>query len=169
MIDLSPDRTVSLGKTMSESRQMVSPSAAFVNAAPIVLRGALSSPAAESSPLPDTYITVPLLVPLLVPGAAAASAAVGSMVMSRLTVNSHDNNFVFTLNAPLHIVIPAKARPLRQYPDRFLILRGSSFVRRIDAVLSPFCARAVTRCQKVYFSAAQLLIIFLYYSTVDSV
>ena len=144
---------------------MVSPSVAFVNAAPIVFRGALSSPAAESSPLPDTYITVPLLVP----GAAAASAAVGSMVMSRLTVNSHDNNFVFTSNAPLHIVIPAKARLIRRYPDRFLILRGSSFVRRIDAVLSPFCARAVTRCQKVYFSAAQLLIIFLYYSTVDSV
>ena len=88
---------------------MVPPSATFVNAAPIVFRGALSSPAAESSPLQDTYITVPLLVPLLVQGAAAAIAAVGSMVMSRLTVNSHDNNFVFTSNAPLHIVIPAKA------------------------------------------------------------
>ena len=57
---------------------MVPPSATFVNAAPIVFRGALSSPAAESSPLPDTYITVPLLVP----GAAAASAAVAALADS---------------------------------------------------------------------------------------
>ena len=86
---------------------------------------------------------------------AAASAAVGSMVMSRLSVNSHDNNFVFTSNATLHIVIPAKIRPIRRYSDRFLILRGSSFVRRIDAVLSSFSAMTVARCQKVYFFVSQ--------------
>ena len=59
------------------------------------------------------------------------------------------------LNAPLHIVIPAKIRPIRRYSDRFLILRGSSFVRRIDAVLSSFSAMTVARCQKVYFFVSQ--------------